>query len=95
MEGNADDLRGADLKFVAPVDSANISEIDIKTKRDDIVRTSFTVEVPPELVKGSELSGSTLELLYAPEVKWCLNMQPKFQDVLNNSIHVSNTTRLV
>lgn len=88
MEGNADDLRGADLKFVAPVDSANISEIDIKTKRDDIVRTSFTVEVPPELVKGSELSGSTLELLYAPEVKWCLNMQPKFQDVLNNIIHV-------
>lgn len=71
IKGSADTLAHSDAKFLTPPDASNIAEININTLTENILRTTSSVEVSPEILKSGADSSTTIKIMYTPEIQWC------------------------
>lgn len=74
VKGTAETVKNSDAKFLAPPDASNISEINIKTLTDNILRSTLSVFIDPDILKSGADSSTTIKIMYAPEIQWCQNM---------------------
>ena len=78
VQGNAEDVKAADAKYLAPPDVSNIATIDLQSKKDSIMHTSMSVFIEPEILKSGADSSTTIKIMFAPEIQWCQTMWPQF-----------------
>lgn len=76
VKGTSETVKNSDAKFLAPPDASNIASVNIKTLTDNILRTTMSVFIEPEILKSGADSSTTIKILYAPEIQWCMNMWP-------------------
>lgn len=74
VKGTAETVKNSDAKFLAPPDASNISEINIKALTDNILRSTLSVFIDPDILKSGADSSTTIKIMYAPEIQWCQNM---------------------
>lgn len=77
VKGTAETVKNSDAKFLAPPDASNISEINIKALTDNILRSTMSVFVDPDILRSGADSSTTIKIMYAPEIQWCQNMWPQ------------------
>lgn len=70
VKGNTDDIKNADAKYLTKQDVSNIATLNIETLWDNIVRTTMSVFIEPEIMKQGADSSAAMRLLYSPEVMW-------------------------
>lgn len=73
VKGNAETLKNSDAKYLAPPDASNIADIHIKDLKDDIIRSTQTVIIEPEILKQGADSSTSIKILYEPQISWCKN----------------------
>lgn len=78
IKGSADTLAHSDAKFLTPPDASNIAEINVDTLTENILRTTSTVEVSPEILKSGADSSTTIKIMYTPEIQWCMREWTKY-----------------
>ena len=80
VKGTAETVKNSDAKFLAPPDASNIAATNVKTLTDNILRSTLSVFIEPDILKAGADSSTTIKILYAPEIQWCQNMWPAFAD---------------
>ena len=77
VKGTAETVKNSDAKFLAPPDASNISEINIKVLTDNILRSTQSVFIDPDILRSGADSSTTIKIMYAPEIQWCQNTWPQ------------------
>lgn len=70
IKGTADSLAHSDAKFAAPPDASNIAEIHFKELTNNIIRTTQTAIIEPEILKQGSDSSTSIKILFRPEIEW-------------------------
>lgn len=70
VKGTTDSLKASDAKLLAPPDASNIAELHIKELRDNIIRSTSTVIIEPEILKQGADSSTSIKILFRPEIEW-------------------------
>lgn len=78
IKGTADDLGKSDAKYLAPPDASNIATLDITNKWNNIVRSTMSVIIEPDILKSGADSSTTIKIMYAPEIQYCQVMWAQF-----------------
>lgn len=78
IKGDSESLAHSDGKFLAPPDASNISKTQIDSLWNNIVRTTMSVFIEPEIFRTGLDSSAALKLLFTPEIQWAQNMWPYF-----------------
>ena len=78
VRGNVDELKAADAKRIAPSDISNVATIDLKTKMDNILHSTLSVVVDPDILRSGADSSSAMRLCFVSEIQWCQTMWPYF-----------------
>lgn len=78
VKGTAEDVKNADAKFLAPPDASNIATLNISTQQDNIMHTTMSVFIEPEILKSGADSSTSIKIMFAPEIQWCQTMWPQF-----------------
>ena len=74
VKGTSDTVKNSDAKFLAGPDASNISEINIKALTDNILRSTLSVFIDPDILRSGADSSTTIKIMYGPEIQWCQNM---------------------
>lgn len=72
VKGTADTVKNSDAKFLTPPDASNINDTHLKNLADNILRSTMSVFVEPEILKAGADSSTTIKIMFAPEVQWCM-----------------------
>lgn len=70
VKGNTDSLSHSDAKFLTPPDASDIATLNIKTLYDNIMRSTLSVSLEPDILKGGADSSAAFKLLFTPEIQW-------------------------
>lgn len=76
--GTSEAIKNSDAKYLTPPDASNIAELNINTLSDNILRTTMSVFIEPDIMKSGADSSTSIKILYGPEIQWCQNMWPCF-----------------
>lgn len=87
-KGTAEEIANADVKTIQPADMSNIATTHIRELATDIVRTSMTVFVEPEILKAGADSSTTIKIMFTPEIQWCKCMWPQFYPQVKDMMEV-------
>lgn len=71
VKGSSESLAHSDAKFLAPPDASNIATLHISTLKAEIIRSTMSVDINPDILKSGADSSTTIKILYAPEIQWC------------------------
>lgn len=71
IKGTADALAHSDVKYEAPPDASNIATVHFKELNDNIMRTSQSVVISPDIMKQGADSSTAIKILFRPEIEWC------------------------
>lgn len=77
VRGTSETVKNSDAKFLAPPDASNISEINLKALTDNILRSTLSVFIDPDILRSGADSSTTIKIMYAPEIQWCQNTWPQ------------------
>lgn len=77
VKGTSETVKNSDAKFLAGPDASNISEINLKALTDNILRSTLSVFIDPDILKSGADSSTTIKIMYAPEIQWCQNTWPQ------------------
>lgn len=91
VKGTAETVKNSDAKFLAPPDASNIAATNVKTLTDNILRSTLSVFIEPDILKAGADSSTTIKILYAPEIQWCQNMWPAFAKPVKQLMNVFKT----
>ena len=72
VKGTSETVKNSDAKFLTPPDASNINDTHLKNLADNILRTTMSVFVEPEILKAGADSSTTIKIMFAPEVQWCM-----------------------
>lgn len=81
-----------DAKTLDPSNSSDIVKILLDKLEKEVFRTSKTVYLTPEMIKGSDVATASLRLLFAPQVQWC---QLLYADIYKGMREMMNTFKLL
>lgn len=70
IKGTSDSLAHSDVKFAAPPDASNIATIHFKELANNIIRTTQTAIIEPEILKQGADSSTSIKILFRPEIEW-------------------------
>lgn len=70
IKGTSDTLAHSDVKFAAPPDASNIADVHFKQLNDNIIRTTQTAIIEPEILKQGADSSTSIKILFRPEIEW-------------------------
>jgi hypothetical protein len=91
VKGTAETVKNSDAKFLTPPDASNIASTNIKTLTDNILRSTLSVFIEPDILKSGADSSTTIKILYAPEIQWCQNMWIYFAKPVKRMVDVFKT----
>lgn len=78
VRGTVDELKAADAKRIAPSNISDVATIDLKTKMDNILHSTLSVVVDPDILRSGADSSSAMRLCFVSEIQWCQTMWPYF-----------------
>ena len=70
IKGSSDSLAHSDVKFAAPPDASNIATIHFKELNNNIIRSTQTAIIEPEILKQGSDSSTSIKILFRPEIEW-------------------------
>lgn len=70
IKGSADTLAHADAKYETPGDASNIATLHFKELNDDIIRTTQSAIITPDIMKQGADSSTAIKILFRPEIEW-------------------------
>lgn len=70
VKGTTDSMAHADAKFLAPPNASDISDVHIKTLRENIIHTSMSAIIEPDILKAGADSSTSIKILFRPEIEW-------------------------
>lgn len=73
VKGTTDSLGHSDAKFLAPPDASNIATLNLNTLWNNILRGSLTALVEPADIRQGADSSTTIKIMFAPDIEWCMN----------------------
>ncbi len=88
IEGDAESLKASDAKYIGAPDISNIATINLKNIRDEIMCSTMSVDLPPEILKSGADSSQTLKILMRREIQWCHVMWPKVMTAAKHVIAI-------
>lgn len=91
VKGTAETVKNSDAKFLTPPDASNINDIHLKALSDNILRTTMSVFVEPEILKSGADSSTSIKIMFAPEVQWCMVNWVYFQKGVQQIVDVFKT----
>lgn len=78
------DESDADAKFLEPADSSKSFELQLKILDENIMRGAFAVRTPE--IRGSDVSGLAVKLLFADAYQWALIESIEYDGFINDVI---------
>lgn len=72
LKGSSDQIQHADAKFLAPPDASNIATIHIKNLRENIIHSTMSAIIEPEIMKAGADSSTSIKILFRPEIEWAM-----------------------
>lgn len=91
VKGAADTVAHSDAKFLAPPDASNIATLNVNTLTNNILRSTMSVFVEPEILRAGADSSTTIKILFAPETQWCQNEWIHFAKPVKQLVNVLKT----
>lgn len=91
VKGGSDTVAHSDAKFLAPPDASNIATLNIGTLTNNILRSTMSVFIEPDILKAGADSSTTIKILYAPEIQWCQNEWIYFAKPIKQLVEVLKT----
>ena len=70
IKGTSEQLAHSDVKYESPADASNIATTHFKELTDNIVRTTMTAIITPDLMKQGADSSTSIKILFRPEIEW-------------------------
>lgn len=78
VKGTADDVKNADAKYLTTQDASNIATLSITEQKDNIMHSTMSVFIEPDILKAGADSSTSIKILFTPEIQWCQTMWPQF-----------------
>lgn len=88
VKGTSESIKNSDAKYLTPPDASNIATTNIKTLTDNILRSTMSVFIEPDILKAGADSSTTIKILFAPEIQWCQNMWIHFSKPVKQMVNV-------
>lgn len=88
IEGDPEQLKASDVKYVETSDISNIAAINLANIRNAIMETTMSIDLQPEILKSGADSSNTLKLLLRREIQWCHVMWPQVRPVAQKIISI-------
>lgn len=88
VNGDPETVKNSDAKYLTKQDISNIATLNISKLTENIIRTTMSVFVEPEILKQGSDSSTTMKLMFNPEVQWCQNMWPQFYHPFKRLVEV-------
>lgn len=76
----------ADAKFLEPADSSKSFELQLKILDENIMRGAFAVRTPE--IRGSDVSGLAVKLLFADAYQWALIESIEYDGFINDIVEL-------
>jgi hypothetical protein len=70
VKGATDSIAHSDAKFLTPPDASNVATIHLKELRDNVIHTTMTAVIEPEILKQGADSSTSIKILFRPEIEW-------------------------
>jgi len=70
VKGATDSLAHSDAKFLTPPDASNVATLHLKELRENIIHTTMTAVIEPEILKQGADSSTSIKILFRPEIEW-------------------------
>lgn len=78
VSGDSETVKNSDAKYLAPPDASNIAELNIEKLTENIIRSTMSVFIEPEILKQGSDSSTTIKIMFVPEIQWCQVMWTQF-----------------
>lgn len=78
VAGDPDTVKNSDAKYLSPPDASNIAELNIEKLTENIIRSTMSVFIEPEILKQGSDSSTTIKIMFVPEIQWCQAMWTQF-----------------
>lgn len=88
VTGTADTIQYADAKYLTPPDASNIATLHNQSLMDNIVKSTLSVFISPDILKSGADSSATMKILFTPEIQWCQTMFPQIFPQLKQLVEV-------
>lgn len=88
VTGDSETVKNADAKVLAPPDASNIATLNINKITENIIRTTMSVFIEPDILKSGSDSSTTIKIMFAPEIQWCQTMWPQFHPAVKEMVEV-------
>lgn len=76
--GDSETVKNSDAKYLNPADASNIATLNINKLTENIIRTTMSVFIEPDILKSGSDSSTTIKIMFAPEIQWCQGMWTQF-----------------
>ena len=86
--GDSETVKNADAKFLNPADASNIATLNINKLTENIIRSTMSVFIEPDILKSGSDSSTTIKIMFAPEIQWCHTMWTQFAPAVREMIEV-------
>lgn len=70
IKGTADSLAHSDVRYESPADASNIATVHFNELNNNIMRTTQSVLITPEIMKQGADSSTAIKILFRPEIQW-------------------------
>lgn len=86
--GDIDTVKNSDAKYLAPPDASNIAELNISKLTENIIRSTMSVFIEPDILKQGSDSSTTIKIMFVPEIQWCQAMWVNFYHPVKELVEV-------
>lgn len=86
--GDSETVKNADAKFINPADASDIATLNIDKLTENIIRTTMSVFIEPDILKSGSDSSTTIKIMFAPEIQWCQTVWPQFHPAVKDLVEV-------
>ena len=78
VSGDTETVKNSDAKYLAPPDASDIATLNINKLTENIIRSTMSVFIEPEILKQGSDSSTTIKIMFVPEIQWCQAMWTQF-----------------
>lgn len=88
VQGSMENVKNSDAKYLTPPDASNIATLNINKLSENIIRTTMSVFIEPEILKSGSDSSTTIKIMFVPEIQWCKSRWPQFYHPVKELVEV-------
>lgn len=88
VTGDTETVKNSDAKYLTPPDASNIATLNINKLTENIIRSTMSVFIEPEILKQGSDSSTTIKIMFVPEIQWCQTMWTQFYHPVKELVEV-------